>query len=130
MHSISVIEASGSGSASSRMSRANAYPLCQGDEVVHAGTSDTSSLNVSESPTSVHELKYSANNTPAASPEILGDKSPNMATSGDKLPSHGPCPNDSGFFSFSKASRNFSVSVLGSGLESRYQDNAEMPAAL
>ena len=89
------------------------------DEAVHAGTSDTSSVNSSESPTLVRALKYSANNTAAASLEMFGDRSPNMATSGDKFPNHGPCPNASGFFSFLQGSQELIRQCfrLGAGIK-------------
>ena len=130
MLSIRVRGASGSGSISSRISRASEYPLCQGEEVVHAGISDTSSDRPAESSSFVRALKYSTNNTAAASPDIFGDKSPNIATSGDKLPHHDLSASESGRFSFSRAAINFPVNAFGSGLESRYQDRAVIPAGL
>ncbi len=88
MRSICVIEAVGSGSMSSKTSRANAYPLCQGDEVIHAGTSDIRSFNSSESLTLVRALKYSVNSIAAALLETFGPHSTlkcNTSGGGDRF---------------------------------------------
>ena len=99
--SIRVLAEPVSGSASSNTSSASEYPLSQGDDVDHAGSSEINSDNFSETPRFVCAPKYSASNLAAALSEIFGSRSPNIATAGESvLNQHS--------FGISKGSRNLS----------------------
>ena len=129
MTSTCVMAESGSGSISSNTSSACEYPLCQGDEADHAGSSGQIRSDSNAGILSlVRALKYSASNLAAASPEILGARVPNIAISGASSPSQNRSGNSTGRPSSCIAFLNVLVNDSGSELESRYHDSAVSPA--